>query len=75
MSTLYITQKYYDKFLETDSKKVIQLYGFKDRNIYFDSIIKFLNSKYSFLKIENLQIMPHRKQVHIICTTAMSKAI
>lgn len=58
MSTLYITQKYYDKFLETDSKKVIQLYGFKDRNIYFDSIIKFLNSKYSFLKIENLQIMP-----------------
>ena len=43
MSTLYVTQKYYDKFLENDSKKVIQLYGFSGRDQYFNGIINFLN--------------------------------
>ena len=47
MSKLYVTQKYYDKFLENDAKKVIQLYGFSNRDKYFDAIINFLNKKYT----------------------------
>ncbi len=57
MSKLYITKKYYDKFLENDAKKVIQLYGFSNRDQYFESIIKFLNNKYSFLNIDSIEIM------------------
>ena len=57
MSKLYITQKYYDKFLENDAKKVIQLYGFSDRDKYFNAIINFLNKKYPYLYIDSLEIM------------------
>lgn len=57
MSTLYISQKYYDKFLEPNAQKVIQLYGFSDRDTYFREIIKFLNIKYPFLNIDNLGLL------------------
>lgn len=61
MSTLFINQKYYDKFLESNSKKVIQLYGYADRDVYFKEIIKFLNDKYSFLNVSNFEIMPQEE--------------
>lgn len=57
MSVLYVTQRYYDKFLEGDAKKVIKLYGFASRDEYFQGIIDYLNDKYSFLKIDCLKTM------------------
>ena len=57
MSKLYISQKYYDKFLDGDPLKVIQLYGFKNRDKYFESILEFLNSKYDYLKLDGIEIM------------------
>lgn len=57
MSKLFITQKYYDKFLEDNASKVIHLYGFATRDDYFNGIIKFLNEKYDFLNIDSIEIM------------------
>ena len=57
MSKLFITQKYYDKFLTGDAKKVIQLYGFNNRDSYFKGIIDYLNSKYPYLNIDDIEIM------------------
>lgn len=57
MSKLYVTQKYYDKFIEGEAKKVIQLYGFSDRDEYFKEVCKFLNEVYSWLDVEGIEIM------------------
>lgn len=57
MSKLYITQKYYDKFIEEEAKKVIQLYGFSDREEYFREVCNFLNKVYSWLDIDDYEIM------------------
>ena len=57
MSKLYVTQKYYDKFLERDARKVIGLYGFSNRDEYFDGIINYLNKKYPYLNIDSIEIM------------------
>lgn len=57
MSKLFVTQRYYDKFIDGDAKKVIRLYGFANREEYFNGIIKFLNDKYSFLNIDGIDIM------------------
>ena len=57
MSILYINKKYYDKFLETDSLTVINLYGYKNRDDFFEKIIDFLNQKYPFLNITQLSLM------------------
>lgn len=57
MSKLFITQKYYDKFLEDNASRVIRLYGFSTREEYFNNIIKFLNEKYDFLNIDSIEIM------------------
>ena len=51
MSKLYISQKYYDKFLEQEARQMIIVYGFPNRDDYFNAIIKFLNELYSFLEI------------------------
>lgn len=57
MSKLYVTKRYYDKFIDGDAKKVIQLYGFNNRDAYFNGIISYLNDKYSFLNIDGIEIM------------------
>jgi len=57
MSKLYVTQKYYDKFLESDARKVIRIYGFSDREKYFDGITQYLNKKYPYLNIDSVEIM------------------
>lgn len=57
MSKLYVTQRYYDKFLERDARKVIGLYGFSNRDEYFDGIINYLNKKYPYLNIDSIEIM------------------
>lgn len=57
MSKLFITQKYYDKFVDGDAKKVIRLYGFANRDEYFNGIISYLNEKYPFLNIDEINIM------------------
>lgn len=57
MSKLYITKRYYDKFLDGDARKVIGLYGFPNREAYFQGIIDYLNAKYSFLDIDGINIM------------------
>ena len=57
MSKLYISKKYYDKFLEQDARQMIKVYGFPDREEYFNEIIRFLNELYSFLEIDGIDIM------------------
>ncbi len=57
MSKLYISQKYYDKFLEQEARQMIKVYGFPNRDDYFNEIIKFLNELYSFLEIDGIDIM------------------
>lgn len=57
MSKLFITQRYYDKFIEGDAKKVIRLYGFANRDEYFSGIINYLNEKYPFLELDGIDIM------------------
>lgn len=57
MSVLFITQKLYDKFSDSDVKKVINIYGYASREIFFDSVIAFLNNKYPFLKLTGIDIM------------------
>ena len=57
MSKLFITQRYYDKFIDGDAKKVIRLYGFANRDEYFNGIIRYLNDKYPFLNIDGIDIM------------------
>lgn len=57
MSKLYVTQRYYDKFIEGEAKKVIQLYGFTDREDYFKEVVNFLNTVYSWLDIDGVEIM------------------
>ena len=57
MSKLYVTEKYYDKFDSGDAKKVIELYGFANKNKYFEGIIQYLNSKYPFLELDGIEIM------------------
>lgn len=55
---LVINQKLYDKFeFDSNAKKVINLYGYKTRDSFFNSVIKFLNEKYSFLNIDGIEIM------------------
>jgi len=57
MSKLFISKRYYDKFLEQEAKQMIKVYGFPDRDDYFNEIIKFLNELYSFLEIDGIDIM------------------
>lgn len=57
MSKLFITQRYYDKFIDKDANKVIRLYGFSDRDKYFEGIIHYLNDKYPFLNLDGIDIM------------------
>ena len=61
MSILYINRKYYDKFLETDALKVIQLYNFSDRDDFLRKIIVFLNARYPFLNITEWRLMPQEE--------------
>ena len=57
MSKLYVTRKFYDKFLESDASKVAKLYGYKNRDAFFAGIIDRLNTKYPFLNIDGVEIM------------------
>lgn len=58
MSTLFITDKFYNKFIEDESaKKVINIYGYPNRDSFFNSIISFLNTRYPFLNIDNVDLM------------------
>ena len=57
MSTLFINEKYYNKLLEPNVEKVLNLYGYLNREDYLKKLINFLNEKYPFLNISNIKFM------------------
>lgn len=58
MSKLFITPEFYKKLVEdANVKSVLKLYGYSSREVFLKEIIKFLNSKYSFLNIDDVCLM------------------
>ena len=61
MSTLFINEKYYNKLLEPNVEKVLNLYGYLNREDYLKKLINFLNEKYPFLNISNIKFMDEQQ--------------
>lgn len=57
MSTLFITKKFYEKLITPDVQEILRLYSFSGRDGFLKTVCSFLNGKYPWLNIENVDIM------------------
>lgn len=60
MSKLFVTEKFYKKFIEDENaKKVIALYGYSNVDKFLNAVIGLLNRQYPCLAIDGYSIMDH----------------